>query len=554
MRTLLIMVLLIYTVDIFSQNSPGYNEDSHLVSSESTIGSIPFMGESLNAAGDWCPTGTFPDLPASTYFQEARWIGDTLYVHTPSTTGTPTNTVIKYTLGGSWTTGTPLPASLAGGAMTVANGKLFFLGGGATSVTTGPVNTVYQYDPATGQWTTMAPMPMALSGHGAVTWGDSVIFVVGGPWTGSGTNLSIHYYRIASNTWGTISNSLPSGQGRRSFGLGISGNKIIVAAGFNTVFLKNVFIGTIGSDASQVTWTAGPEVPTVWTGLSRPGAAAIDKYFFLVCGEAGGSPTTNRYYDTTHVMDVDLEQWVDLVNNKPVKMSNIWNGVAPRFHGDTIKVFVPGGYGSLTGATPGVGWPNFDAIACGNLIVIPVELTAFNARIDNGNVILNWQTATEINNSGFEIQRRSEGGYSSIGFVEGFGTTTETQNYSFIDSRVNTGTYFYRLKQIDFDGTFAYSDEIMVEVTPPLSFTLEQNFPNPFNPTTTIYYKLPENAFVTLKVFDILGNEVATLVNEAKEAGNHIVDFDASEISSGIYFYTIQTGNFTQTKKMTLMK
>lgn len=507
-------------------------------------------------AGNWCPTGTYPDLPAATYFQEARWLDDTLYVHTPSTTGGPTTTILKYTAGGSWTTGVPLPVALSGGAMTVCAGKLYFLGGGTTSITTGPVNTVYEYNPATGNWLTKAPMPVALTGHGAVSWGDSVIFVVGGPYTGSATNLNVHYYRVATNTWGTITNSLPAGQGRRTFGLGISGNKIIMSAGFNTAFLKSTYIGTIGASASQITWTAGPAVPTIYTGLSRPGANAIDKYFFLVCGERGGP---GGYYDTTHVFDAQLEQWVDIVNNKPVKMSNIFNGVAPRLHGDTIKVYVPGGYGSLTGATPGTAWASFDVIGCGNLIVIPVELVSFTAAVDKGNVTLFWQTSTEKNNSGFEIQRRFDAGYESIGFVPGFGTTTERQYYSYVDTRVNPGNYYYRLKQIDLDGTIAYSEEIIIEVSSPELFALEQNYPNPFNPTTIIGFSLATDSKVSLKIFNALGQEVNSIVNGNMTSGFHEIAFDASEFNSGVYFYRIDaTGidgqNFTQVRKMILAK
>jgi len=509
-----------------------------------------------DAAGDWCPTGTYPDLPAATYFQEARWLGDTLYVHTPSTTGGPTTTIIKYTTGGSWTTGVPLPAALVGGAMTVCNGKLYFLGGGATAINTGPVNTVYEYNPVVGNWVTKAPMPVALSGHGAVSWGDSVIFVVGGPYTGSGTNLNVHYYRVATNTWGTITGSLPSGQGRRTFGLGISGNKIIMSAGFNTAFLKSTYVGTIGSSASQITWAAAPDVPTIYTGLSRPGANAIDKYFFLVCGERGGP---GGYYDTTHVFDVQLNSWVDIVNNKPIKMSNIFNGVAPRLHGDTIKVYVPGGYGNATGSGTGSAWPNFDVIGCGNLIVIPVELASFTASTNNGEVTLNWQTSTEKNNSGFEIQRRSDSGYESIGFVPGFGTTTERQYYSYVDTRVNPGNYYYRLKQIDLDGTIAYSEEISIEVSSPELFALEQNYPNPFNPTTTIGFSLATDSKVSLKIFNALGQEVKSIVNGNMTSGFHEISFDASEFNSGVYFYRIDaTGidgqNFTQVRKMILAK
>ncbi len=539
---------------IFAQDAMNFNED--FVKGQKFHPDVVNWYPISEDAGNWCPTGTFPDLPAVTYFQEARWLGDTLYVHTPSTTGGPTNTIRKYTVGGSWSTTTNLPASLAGGAMTVCNGRLYFLGGGTTSITTGPVNTVYEYNPATGAWTTKAPMPVALTGHSVVSWGDSVIFVVGGPYSGSATNLNVHYYRVATNTWGTITNSLPSGQGRRTFGLGISGNKIIMCAGFNTAFLKSTYIGTIGASASQITWTAGPTVPTIYTGLSRPGGNAIDKYFFLVCGERGGP---GGYYDTTHVFDAQLEQWVDIVNNKPVKMSNIFNAVAPRLHGDTIKVYVPGGYGSVTGATPGIAWASFDAIACGNLLVIPVELVSFTASANSGEVTLNWQTSTEKNNSGFEIQRRSDAGYASIGFVPGFGTTTEKQYYSYVDTRVNPGSYYYRLKQIDFDGTIAYSEEVSVEVSAPELFALDQNYPNPFNPATTIGFSLAADSKVILKVYNALGQEVSILVNENLSEGFHEISFNASNLNSGVYFYKIEaTGvngqSFTQVRKMMLTK
>ncbi len=539
---------------ILAQDGMGFAED--FVAGQKFYPDVVNWYPISEDAGNWCPTGTYPNLPAATYFQEARWLGDTLYVHTPSTTGGPTTTIIKYTNGGSWTTGVPLPVALTGGAMTVCAGKLYFLGGGTTSITTGPVNTVYEYNPATGSWTTKAPMPVALTGHGAVSWGDSVIFVVGGPYTGSATNLNVHYYRIATNTWGTITNSLPAGQGRRTFGLGISGNKIIMSAGFNTAFLKSTYIGTIGANASLITWTAGPAVPTIYTGLSRPGANAIDKYFFLVCGERGGP---GGYYDTTHVFDVQLEQWVDLVNNKPIKMSNIFNAVATRLHGDTIKVYVPGGYGNATGSGTGSAWPNFDVIGCGNLIVVPVELAFFTATSNNGNVTLNWQTSTEKNNKGFEIQKRSDGGYISVGYVPGFGTTTERQYYSFVDARVSPGNYFYRLKQIDFDGTIAYSEEISIEVSSPELFVLDQNYPNPFNPTTTIGFGLAVDSKVNLKIYNALGQELKSIVSGNMTSGFHEVSFDASEFNSGVYFYRIEaTGidgqNFSQVKKMILAK
>ncbi|MFZ1519289.1 MAG: T9SS type A sorting domain-containing protein [Ignavibacteriaceae bacterium] len=194
-------------------------------------------------------------------------------------------------------------------------------------------------------------------------------------------------------------------------------------------------------------------------------------------------------------------------------------------------------------------------IAADDLTIIPVELTSFVGSTVNGNVVLNWKTATEINNSGFEIQKSSDRvNFSNIAFVPGFGTTTEPRSYSYTDNSVTNGKYYYRLKQVDLNGAFAYSEIIEVNVAAPIDFALTQNYPNPFNPSTIISYSIPQNSFVTLKVYDILGNEIAVLVNDTKSAGKYDVQFDASGLSNGVYFYTIKADNFTSTKKMILMK
>jgi hypothetical protein len=163
---------------------------------------------------------------------------------------------------------------------------------------------------------------------------------------------------------------------------------------------------------------------------------------------------------------------------------------------------------------------------------------------------------------------KSQTEWQRIGFVEGKGTTTEIQSYSFTD-KPEPGMYKYRLKQIDFNGTFAYSSEVEAEVRAPNVFSLEQNYPNPFNPTTKIKYTIPETGnpllggarggLVTLKVFDILGNEVATLVNEEQAPGQYEIEFSVAqvsrpEITSGIYFYQLKAGSFIETKKMILLK
>ncbi len=199
--------------------------------------------------------------------------------------------------------------------------------------------------------------------------------------------------------------------------------------------------------------------------------------------------------------------------------------------------------------------------------VLPVELTTFNAHvIQNEKVILNWETATEVNNFGFEIERQSVKGHLNknelpkdawvkVGFVDGHGNSSSSKKYSFVDSYLGNGTRFvYRLKQIDIDGGFAYSNIVEVEVMPN-EFSLKQNFPNPFNPSTRISFTLPQRANVKLFVTDILGREVVRLINnETKEAGNYEVNFDASELASGIYYYTLSAGDFVQTKKMLLQK
>lgn len=189
-------------------------------------------------------------------------------------------------------------------------------------------------------------------------------------------------------------------------------------------------------------------------------------------------------------------------------------------------------------------------------VPLPVELTSFTASLNGEFVNLNWKTATEKNNSGFEIQRKAGNSWEKISFVQGQGTTTKENIYSFKDniSQLQSGEIYYRLKQIDFNGTYDYSSEVMVSKTGPTDFSLMQNFPNPFNPTTQINYSVPGNTHVMLKVYDSNGSEVATLINENKEAGNYTVNFKASNFASGIYYYKITAGSFTDTKKMILMK
>lgn len=190
----------------------------------------------------------------------------------------------------------------------------------------------------------------------------------------------------------------------------------------------------------------------------------------------------------------------------------------------------------------------------GGTVAVPVELSSFSGYASDGKVFLSWSTATETNNQGFEVERKSDESWETIGFVPGSGTTTQLRSYTYVDENILPGKFSYRLKQIDFNGQTEYSDIIEIDVITPSEYSLKQNYPNPFNPSTTISYSIKEKGFVTLKIFDILGNEVKTLVDAAQEAGNYQLEFNAASLASGIYFYTLTAGDFVSTRKMILLK
>ncbi|NOX18444.1 MAG: T9SS type A sorting domain-containing protein, partial [Chlorobi bacterium] len=206
------------------------------------------------------------------------------------------------------------------------------------------------------------------------------------------------------------------------------------------------------------------------------------------------------------------------------------------------------------------GW-YLDDIKVYYYAAVPVELTSFSAGATDENVNLNWTTATETNNKGFFVERKSsfaqgDNAWNQIGFVEGNGTTSETQNYSFTDKNLSKGKYFYRLKQIDFDGTFDYSSIVEVSVEPVYQYSLEQNYPNPFNPSTKIVYSIKETGNVKLILYNSLGEKIYMLINEEQSAGAHVFDLNTDalpvKLTSGIYYYALESGNFRATKKLVL--
>ena len=208
------------------------------------------------------------------------------------------------------------------------------------------------------------------------------------------------------------------------------------------------------------------------------------------------------------------------------------------------------------------GW----AVASGGVIIgttnggLPVELASFSASVVKNSVELSWKTSTEVNNYGFDVERSSSNqGWQKIGFVPGSGNSNSPKEYSYTDNPSGGTTFSYRLKQIDVDGSFKYYDAVTVNLTTPSEPQLLQNSPNPFNPSTTIKFYIPNTSDVTIRIYDMLGREVTTLINQQATAGYHVVYWNGKDsrgeaAASGVYLYRLTAGSFSETKKMNLLK
>lgn len=188
--------------------------------------------------------------------------------------------------------------------------------------------------------------------------------------------------------------------------------------------------------------------------------------------------------------------------------------------------------------------------------ITPVELTSLSGESVRNSALLTWSTATETNNRGFEVERKTDNEWNKISFIEGKGNTAQMNSYSFTDKNLKNGKYTYRLKQVDYDGSYEYSPAIEVDIASPEEFALNQNYPNPFNPRTVISYQLAVNSYVKVTLYDVLGNLVAVLVDMEQESGyyNYELGINNVPLSSGVYYYRLQAGDFVSTKKMVLLK
>jgi len=319
-----------------------------------------------------------------------------------------------------------------------------------------------------------------------------------------------------------------------------SANPNVVIAGLfvNTATLLGGFYKSTDAGANWVQKNNG--LPIIQAKLIRSAAIrpGFDNQYYLGLDYSGG--TDIGVWATTDGGD----NWFDFNGGT---MLNTYTVRALVFN-PTGNHTLFAGRGSATANLGGVYEYTFS--------FVPVELVSFSAEVLGGNVNLSWITATELNNQGFQIERRNAESveWTDVGFVNGAGNSTEINYYSFTDNSIPVGKYFYRLKQMDFGGSFEYSSEIEVTILQADDFVLNQNYPNPFNPSTKISFTIPNSSFVTLKVFDVLGNEVETLINGDVSAGSYEIEFTGKNLTSGVYFYNLTAGNFSKTMKMILSK
>ncbi len=302
---------------------------------------------------------------------------------------------------------------------------------------------------------------------------------------------------------------------------------------------SQIILGDINNDGMADLITDDNGAP-YYHGYSADGSI-LPGWPIMVNGET-------TFYEMPALADVNGDGILDILGagnrgfgSTAEVLIHLWNTGNP-FNGDnyTLPVFQynerhNGVYGDLS-------------------LTVPVELISFTASVSGNSVVLNWGTATETNNRGFEVERSTDGNnFVSTGYVQGNGTTTRKSFYTYTDDNLISGKYYYRLKQVDFDGSFTYSSIANADIQN-LSYELSQNYPNPFNPSTSIGYSVPEKSVVSLEIFNEIGQKVRTLVNGTKEAGNYTVNFNADNLPSGVYMYKMRAGNYNETRKMILIK
>jgi hypothetical protein len=372
--------------------------------------------------------------------------------------------------------------------------------------------------------------------------GTSSIVPIGWAFSEGGTNANTTYTAgTGSSTTGDTYSFGAASLSERAFG-GLRSGTLIPIIGVS-------FINNTGSIISQLPITY---IGEQWrAGVTNRGAA--DRLDFQLSTDATSLITgTWTDYDALDFQSPNINTTAGALDG---------NAAGNRTSVSSIIT----GLNIINGSTFWIRWTDFDITSSDDGLAIddfsidetnlPVELSSYSAIVLDNSVRLNWRTETEVNNYGFEIIRSAQNDiWDKIGFVQGHGNSNSPKDYSFIDESVAGGKYFYKLKQVDTDGKFEYSKVIEVDLGSPAKFELSQNYPNPFNPVTTIRFTLPQPGNVKLILFNILGEQVAELVNEFKDAGVHTINLNASELNSGLYIYKIESNGFVQSRKMMLLK
>jgi hypothetical protein len=464
--------------------------------------------------------------------------------------GVSANRVARFnTQTNTWSTlGTGSSNGVSGGnvlALAVVGNEVV-VGGEFTSAGGVSANYVARFNTQTNTWSTLGTgSSNGVNGEvrALAVVGNEV--VVGGNFTSAGgvSANRVARFNTLTNTWSSLGTGNSNGVNNQVNALAVVGNEVFVGGWFT--FAGEVFARCVARfNTLTNTWSSLGTGSSTGVGGGVVNALAVVGNEVVVGGSfaGAGGVSANRVAR----FNTQTNTWSTLGTGSSNGVSGTVNALAVVGN----EVVVGGNFTEAGGVSA-----NYVARYNDPDNPLPVELVSFRGTATAQGVQLTWQTASEQNNAGFEVQRRSEKAseWQVLGFVRGAGTTAEAQSYTFLDKSAS-GKVQYRLKQIDFDGQFEYSNVIEVDAGLPKQFALEQNYPNPFNPSTTIRYQLPVASEVKLEVYDVLGKKIATLVNERQSAGSYQVVWNASGLSSGTYFYRLQAGTFVETKKMMLVR
>jgi hypothetical protein len=473
-------------------------------------------------------------------------------------------------------------------------GNEVVVGGQFTSAGGVSANGVARFNTLTNTWSALGTG----SSNGVNSWVSALAVVgnevfVGGNFTFAGgvSANGVARFNTLTNTWSSLGTGSSNGVSSGAVGaLAVVGNEVVVGGNFT-------FAGGVSANrvARYFPPTTNPPTHTIsgdglyffpptgvsifFTGVSGTGACTVQRFDAPASNISfiGTSPTfTSQYRFVITASGFTFTSAELRFNRTQIPNAGIGNA-------GTVSVYrrpTPGtGAFSILPNTFNASFPDevratttaFSEFLLGSNDPdnpLPVELVSFRGTATAQGVQLTWQTATELNNAGFEVRRKAANedfvtiaSYRFDPSLRGKGTTSSTTTYSFVDATVEAGkTYTYRLRSVDYDGTIHdYAQTVSVEVREPVQarvyeYALEQNYPNPFNPTTTIRYSLKETGKVSVRVYDVMGREVKVLVDGVQGAGEYAVVVDATGLSSGVYVYQLRAGGLLLTRKMMLVK